>query len=655
MCGILGLWGPPAPHETLAPVLGRMIATLRHRGPDSSGLWTLPQVGLGLGHTRLSILDLSPAGHQPMCGEGDSHAITYNGEVYNYQDVRGELEAAGLDPASGWCGHSDTEAILAAVRAWGLDAALSRFIGMFAFALWDSGARTLTLVRDRLGIKPLYYGFVGDTLAFGSELAPLRVLPGWKGGIDPSALGLYLRYLYVPAPHTIHPGIRKVEAGTLVRFTEEHIRTRTLPEPEQWWSLEEQVAQGVAHPFAGSDAEAVDALDALLADAVRQRMVSDVPLGAFLSGGIDSSAVAALMQAASPRPVQTFTIGTPDPGYNEAEHARHVAAHLGADHTELYVQDAEARDVIPDLPRFYDEPFADASQIPTYLVSRLARKTVTVSLSGDGGDELFGGYNRHLIAPDLWERLRRLPGPVRSGLAVILRHGGERAVCAAYDLTKPLLPAARRHAIFRDKLQKVSDALAAPDRVAFYHALVSFWKNTAQVVPVAAPVATRLSHPPAALAGLDFAPWMMAMDAITYLPGDILTKVDRASMAVALEARVPLLDHRVAAFAWTLPQRLKIQDGVGKRILRQVLYRYVPKDLVERPKQGFGIPLHSWLRGPLRPWAESLLNPGALGRTGLLNPAPIRRAWQDHLAGRRNYQYHLWAVLMFQSWAERHE
>ncbi|MGE4298709.1 MAG: asparagine synthase (glutamine-hydrolyzing) [Desulfovibrionaceae bacterium] len=654
MCGILGLWGQPTPHESMAPLLERMVATLRHRGPDSSGLWTLPQAGLGFGHTRLSILDLSPAGHQPMLGEDGALAITYNGEVYNYQDVRAELEAAGLAPAHGWRGHSDTEAILAAVRAWGMEPALSRFIGMFAFALWDATARTLTLVRDRLGIKPLYYGYVGGTLAFGSELAPLRVLPGWRGGIDPTALGLYLRHLYVPAPHCIHPGILKLAPGTLVRITEAHVRARTLPEPEVWWSLEDQVAHGLAHPFAGSETEAVDALESLLADAVRLRMVADVPLGAFLSGGIDSSTVTALMQAASSRPVQTFSIGSTDPGYNEAAHAAQVAAHLGTDHTELYVEDAEARAVIPDLPQCYDEPFADASQIPTCLVSRLARQKVTVSLSGDGGDELFGGYNRHLVAPALWTRLSRLPATARAALGVIMRHGGERAVLAAYALAEPLLPKARRHAIFRDKLQKVTDALAAPDRAAFYHALVSFWKDTARLVPTAGPGAARRAPSPAAWDGLDFAPWMMAMDTITYLPGDILTKVDRASMAVALEARVPILDHRVAAFAWSLPQHLKIRDGVGKYILRQVLYRHVPKALVERPKQGFGIPLHTWLRGPLRPWAEALLSPEALGRTGYIKPGPIRSAWADHLAGRRNYQYHLWAVLMFQGWAERH-
>ena len=649
MCGITGFWGPAGPEQGFRQVLESMCRALRHRGPDDQGWWCDPEAGLGLAQTRLSIVDLSPAGRQPMHSADGRYVLVYNGEAYNFPEVRRELEQAGLAPE--WNSTGDTETVLAAVAAWGLTGALERLVGMFALALWDRAERTLTLVRDRMGIKPLYYGYAGRSLVFASEMSALRRHPDWRGGVDPDALSLYLRYLYVPAPATIHPGIRKLEPGCLTRFTMDQVGSAVLPGPVRWWSVLDQVEQGLADPLQCSEEEAADELERLLTDAVRLRLVSDVPLGAFLSGGVDSSTVAALMQGISPGRVKTFSIGSADADYDEARYARAVAGHLGTDHTELVVEEEQAREVIPLLPRMFDEPFADASQIPTFLVSRLARRTVTVSLSGDGGDELFGGYNRHILAPGLWERLGRMPGPVRSALGSGLRLGGERALAAAYGLLEPLLPAARRQAIFRDKVQKVADAMAAPDRAAFYTGLCSFWKDGQGLVPGSSGGLPD-PDPDGRLEGLDFASWMMAADQVSYLPNDILAKVDRASMAVSLEARVPLLDHRVVALAWRLPLAMKIADGKGKLLLRRVLYRHVPRELIERPKQGFGVPLHQWLRGPLRHWAEGLLDGKRLAERGLILPGPVRRAWAEHLAGRRNNQYHLWAVLMFQAWLE---
>ena len=649
MCGITGFWGEAARSEDFVRILGRMVPALAHRGPDGSGTWFDPEAGVGLGHARLAVVDLSPAGDQPMVSADGRYVLVHNGEAYNFQALRAQLDGSGQTPPGGWRGHSDTEVILAAVSAWGLPAAVERLVGMFAFGLWDRAEQRLTLVRDRLGIKPLYYGYLGPNLVFGSELKALRRHPAWDRPVDRDVLALYFRYLYIPTPYCVYQGLQKLESGSWLSFSREDVARRRMPEPVRYWSLEEQAARGMADPLEGDEEEITDVLEGALSEAVRLRLVSDVPLGAFLSGGVDSSAVAALMQSHSSRPVKTFTIGSPDAGYDEAGHARRVAAHLGTEHTELLVDEARAREVVPLLPRFYDEPFADASQIPTFLVSRMAREHVTVCLSGDGGDEAFGGYNRYLLAPALWGRLEPLPPLARRIAAGGMRRGGEAVLHAAYKLAEPLLPERKRHRIFRDKVQKVAEAMAATDRLDFFHSLVSYWREPERLVAGARPPATRFTNLDPRLASLDFPSLMMALDQTTYLPDDILTKVDRASMAVSLEARVPVLDHRVVETAWRIPVRFKI-GGLGKHILRRVLYRHVPAGLVERPKQGFGVPLDSWLRGPLKGWAEELLRPELLRRQGVLNPEPVAAMWQEHESGKRNRQYHLWAVLMFQSW-----
>ncbi|MEW5772193.1 MAG: asparagine synthase (glutamine-hydrolyzing) [Thermodesulfobacteriota bacterium] len=653
MCGIAGFWGPARPADFFPPVLEAMCSSLRHRGPDSSGTWSDPACGLGLAHTRLAILDLTPAGHQPMHSADGRFCTVFNGEVYNYAEFRRDLEETGHAPAGGWRGHSDTEAILAAARAWGLEKAVHRFVGMFALALWDARERTLTLLRDRLGIKPLYYGYCGDTFLFGSQPGALRRHPGFDRPLSRPALAAFLRTLYVPAPLCIHDGIRQLEPGCLLTLTAADLAARRLPEPRPYWTVNAAAEAGAANPFTGDEDEAEAELTRLLDDAVGLRLIADVPLGAFLSGGVDSSTVVALMQRRSSRKVRTFTIGFTEPAYDESGPAREVARHLGTDHTELILSPEEARAAIPSLPRFFDEPFADASMLPTFLVSRLARQHVTVSLSGDGGDELFGGYNRYLLAPALWRAAGRLPRPLRRAAGGLLAGLAGPLAGALEAAQSALLPPDRRQLILRDKLQKLSAALSADGREAFFHCLASFWQRPAYLLEEGAEPPTRFTDPAAWPRVDDYAAWMMAMDLATYLPGDILAKVDRASMAVALEARVPLLDHRVAEFALSLPLRFKIRDGQGKRLLRRVLYRHVPRQLIERPKQGFGLPIDAWLRGPLRAWAEDLLAEPRLRDSGF-RPAPVRRAWSDHLAGRANRQYHLWAVLMYQAWRGEH-
>lgn len=654
MCGIAGFWGPPRPADFFPPILDGFCAALRLRGPDSQGAFADPSNGLGLAHTRLAILDLSPAGAQPMHSADGRLTVVFNGEVYNHAAIRRELEEAGAAPEGGWRGHSDTEVILAAARAWGLRDAVSRFVGMFALALWDAGERTLTLLCDRLGIKPLCYGFCGDTFLFASQPAALRRHPAFDRPLSRPALAAFLRTLYVPAPLSIYAGIQKLEPGCLLTLRPGDLAARRLPAPTPYWSVNAAAERGQAHPFRGSEAEAADELERLLDDAVGLRMIADVPLGAFLSGGVDSSTVAALMQRRSTQKVRTFTIGFTEAAYDESAPAREVARRLGADHTELILSPAEAMAVIPTLPRFFDEPFADASMLPTFLVSRLAREHVTVSLSGDGGDELFGGYNRYLLAPALWRAASRLPRGVRRAAGAALAGLAGPLAGLLETAQSALLPPERRQLILRDKLQKLSAALSATGREDFFHRLASFWQRPAELVVDGAEPDTRFTDPAQWPRVDDYAAWMMAMDLATYLPGDILHKVDRASMAVSLEARAPLLDYRVVEFALTLPLEMKIRDGQGKRLLRRVLYRHVPRELIERPKQGFGLPIDAWLRGPLRSWAEDLLDESRLRREGLLKPEPVRRALEEHLAGRANRQYHLWAALMFQAWREEH-
>jgi asparagine synthase (glutamine-hydrolysing) len=653
MCGIAGFWDVARrlDADQGMTALEHMTQAIRHRGPDDAGTWRDAQAGVWLGHRRLAIVDLSPEGRQPMASASGRYVIVFNGEVYNHRRLRAELEVL----SARFRGHSDTEVMLAAIEQWGLDTALQRFIGMFAFALWDRQARTLTLARDRLGIKPLYYGWTGTTWAFASELKALATLPGFRGQVDRGALCLLLRHNYIPAPRSIYQGIAKLLPGTLLRVdalgVANAVAAAELPARAQvYWSAADIATRGRQTL---SDPEAIEALDRLLRDAVALRMEADVPLGAFLSGGVDSSTVVALMQAQSTRPVQTFSIGFHEAAHDEARHARRVARHLGTEHHELYVSARDALDVIPALPTMFDEPFSDSSQIPTFLVSRLARGRVTVSLSGDGGDELFAGYSRYQWALRLGRRLDAVPRVVRGRFARSLQaHPG--AYEAVFRATNRCLPRRLRVRNPGTKVGLLGQMLQADSIDARYLLMVSHWFDPTTIVPGGGEPMTPTA---------DFAHWpaladpverMAYSDLIGYLPDDILVKVDRASMAVSLEARVPLLDHRVVGFAWQVPMRQKLRDGQGKWLLRQVLYRYVPRELIDRPKKGFSVPIDGWLRGPLRDWAEAMLDARRLREEGYFNPAPIRQMWDEHLAGRAREHHRLWDVLMFQAWLAEH-
>jgi asparagine synthase (glutamine-hydrolysing) len=649
MCGLVGLLecGGHGDRAALLSSAASMANRLAHRGPDDSDVWCDAQAGIALGHRRLAVVDLTPAGHQPMRSHDERFVIAYNGELYNTADVRAEIEGARGQVQ--WRGHSDTEVLLEAISIWGVKDALRRVVGMFAFALWDRAQRRLTLARDRVGEKPLYYGRFGDTLLFGSELKALCAHPAFRGEIDRDALVSYVRHGYVPAPRSIYRGVAKLPQGCVAEFTRASIEPRIEP----YWSARAAALAGLADPLRASEDALVEELDALLRQAVRGQMEADVPLGAFLSGGIDSSTVVALMQAQSNRPINTFTIGFHEAEYNEAEHAKAIAAHLGTHHTELYVTPDEARAVIPRLPQIYCEPFADSSQIPTYLVSQLARRHVTVALSGDAGDELFGGYNRYLIAARLWRRLSAVPGALR-GLAA----GALRALpAAAWDFAlKPVrtvLPHPLRVQHPGEKMHKLASVLQKASLDDVYLRLVSLWPDPAALVPGAREPRTPLTDGGASVQGLD-APLarMSFLDLVTYLPDDILVKVDRAAMAVSLETRVPLLDHRVVEYAWRIPLDYKVRAGRGKHLLRAVLQRYVPRRLFERPKMGFGVPIDHWLRGPLREWADHLLDPARLRAQGYFAVEPITRAWTEHRDGRASHQYPLWTILMFQAWLE---
>lgn len=650
MCGLAGVVrAAPELAARLEAEVRRMADTLAHRGPDDAGAWVDADSGVALGHRRLSIIDLSACGHQPMTSADGRYVIAYNGEVYNFVALRAELERLG----AGFHGHSDTEVLLAAIVQWGLRSALERLNGMFAFALWDRVERTLHLARDRLGEKPLYYGWMGDAFLFGSELKALQAHPAWRGEVDRQALTLYLRHNYVPAPLSIYRGVFKLPPGGLATLRCARLRAGDAPDARSYWSLREVAERGRADPYRGTAAEAVQELEARLSEAVGLRMVADVPLGAFLSGGVDSSTVVALMQAQSPRPVRTFSIGFHEDEYNEAQHAAAVARHLGTEHTELYVTPAEAMAVVPDLPRLYDEPFGDSSQIPTFLVSRLARQQVTVSLSGDGGDELFGGYNRYFLAQRIWRMVGWAPPLLRRAAAGGITTLSPAAWNRGFAAVRRVLPARLRYANAGDKLHKLAEILSVPNPEAMYRGLVSHWKEPERIVIGGGEPATVLTDPESWAPLLSFPERIMFLDTLTYLPDDILVKVDRATMGVSLESRIPLLDHRLVEFAWRLPLAMKVRDGVGKWLLREVLYRHVPRALIERPKTGFGVPIDVWLRGPLRAWAEALLDEDRLAREGFFDPAPIRAKWAEHLAGRRGWHYYLWDVLMFQAWLER--
>jgi asparagine synthase (glutamine-hydrolysing) len=646
MCGIAGFWTPGGLDESAVTTLGQMTAAIRHRGPDDEGCWLDHRVGLALGHRRLSIIDLSPEGHQPMTSCDGRYVIVFNGEIYNFRDLRAQLEAYGAR----FRGQSDTEVMLAAIERYGIERAVRQFAGMFAFALFDRLENRLHLVRDRLGEKPMYYGWSGDVLVFGSELKALRQHPAWRGEIDRGALALFLRHAYVPAPYSIYKGIRKVLPGTVLTF--QLGEARTEPTEAAYWSARNAAESGLAQGWSDSETDLLDEIDRLLREAVRREMIADVPLGAFLSGGVDSSLVVALMQAESTRPVRTFTIGFDEPEYNEAEHAKAVARHLGTDHTELYVRPSEALAVVPTLPTLYDEPFGDSSEIPTFLVSQLARRHVTVSLSGDGGDELFGGYDRYFLARRAWNLLRIVPRSGRRAVAGAIQSIAPARWDSALRLTGlAQWPRAARR-ITGDRVHKAARLLSFETEEGMYLDFMTHWRDPAGITLGGVEPPTAFTNPRGGVELDGPLSKMMYLDLLTYLPDDILVKVDRASMGVSLESRAPFLDHRVVELAWRIPPRLRVRDGRGKWPLRKLLHRYVPDALVNRPKMGFGVPIDHWLRGPLKEWAGALLDHSRLKREGYFDPLPIGRKWAEHQDGSRNWHYLLWDVLMFQAWLE---
>jgi asparagine synthase (glutamine-hydrolysing) len=661
MCGIVGIWSfgsNTRSADYLTGVIGRMASTLRSRGPDDKGTWVDPSSGLALGHSRLAVLDLSPAGHQPMCSQSGRFTTSFNGEIYSHLAIRDELDETGAGHE--WYGHSDTETLLAAIEHWGVEDTLKHCVGMFAFALWDSENHRLTLARDRLGEKPLYYGWAGSgdqaAFVFASELKAIRAYPGFNAAISRSALSQYLRFTYIPAPLSIYEGVFKLEPGCMVTINRappkgapsEPIgvgqKYETL-EIRRWWSLEDVLVSERANQ-SRSESAAIDELESKLSKAVEGQSLSDVPLGAFLSGGVDSSTIVALMQSQSSQRVKTFTIGFDEAGFDESPHARAVANHLGTDHHEMRVSSKMAQDVIPSLPWMYDEPFADSSQIPTHLVCKAARQHVTVALSGDGGDELFGGYNRYFWGSRIWSKLSWMPLPARQLMA--------KVICAVPVNRWDYVSRGTGITMFGDRVHKLGSRLGSvQDMDGLYWSLVSEWDPASVVKGVEHVTPSPWESNNALPAGLKPLERMMFRDAVTYLPDDILCKVDRAAMACSLETRVPFLDHRVVELAWRLPLNMKIRGKTGKWILRQVLYKYVPKELIERPKAGFAIPIGQWLRGPLRDWAESLLGEARLRQEGYFHPEPIRKVWEEHLTGRRDHTPKIWTILMFQAWLKR--
>ena len=639
MCGLVGFWSLKT--KVRADILKKMSDQIIHRGPDEEGQWIEQNHHLGFAHRRLSILDLSPAGSQPMHSRCGRYTIAYNGEVYNHLELRQALHDLHQKT---WQGHSDTETLLEAISVWGLEKTLKKCVGMFALSLWDKKEEALYLARDRFGEKPLYYGKMGENFFFGSELKALKAHPDFKAEIDRNSLCLLLRHNYIPAPYSIYKGISKLKSGHILRFTFNDTKEIC------YWSLNHAVEEGLKHPFTGSFKEAADLLEDQLKNTIKDQMLSDVPLGAFLSGGIDSSTIVALMQTQSDKPVKTFTIGFGEKDFNEAVHAKEVAKHLGTEHYEQYVSAKDALEVIPQLANIYCEPFADSSQIPTYLVSKMAKQNVTVSLSGDAGDELFGGYNRYLIARDIWGKFSKLPGPLKSMASVGLKSFSPNSWDKIYQVMEPALPQTFKMRNPGEKAKKLAQVLKYKKEEEFYRELVSLNPRPEDLVLNANEPKTFLSTPDQWPKTDRFEHWMMAMDASTYMQDDILVKVDRAAMSNSLETRVPLLDHRVFELAWRMPMEYKIKGREGKRLLKEVLYRHVPAELIERPKTGFGVPLESWLRFELKDWASELLDFKLLSEQGYFNAQLVSNMWKEHLSGAKNWHHELWGILMFQDW-----
>jgi asparagine synthase (glutamine-hydrolysing) len=635
MCGIAGIL--TSNQDLISqPICNKMAASLQHRGPDGLGIW-IDNNSLALIHTRLSILDLSDSGHQPMHSSSGRYVISFNGEIYNHLKLRKDLKSKVFQ------GHSDTETLLACIEEWGLELTLKKCEGMFALALWDRSKKILMLARDRFGEKPLYYGWQGEgagsVFLFGSELKALCRHPSFRFDINRNAINLLLRHNCVPAPHSIYNKISKLMPGTILS-----ISNNTEPKIFEYWSLKEVAMKGLSNLYNGGDAEIINGLENVLNQSVKQKMVADVPLGAFLSGGVDSSLIVALMQQQSTRPVKTFTIGFSDDLYNEAKYAKKVAKYINTDHTELYVSHQDAIDVIPKLPNIYDEPFSDSSQIPTFLVSKLAKEHVTVGLSGDAGDELFCGYNRYLLTDRLWGKLSKLPVSMRRGLS------GALSTLSPETLNKFLgfLPYNR----VGEKIHKAANVIGSSSIDELYLQLVSNWSNPESIVLNSSGAISQATSGIINSLQMNQIQKMMLMDTLTYLPDDILTKVDRAAMGVSLETRIPFLSCNVVDFAWHMPMNFKIRNGESKWALRQILYKYIPKEMIERPKMGFSVPIGVWLRGPLREWAEDLLDESRLRQEGFFDPTVIRKKWMEHLSGARDWQHQLWSVLMFQAWLE---
>ncbi|WP_240222226.1 asparagine synthase (glutamine-hydrolyzing) [Rheinheimera hassiensis] len=640
MCGLAGVLRNKPLSDNSESVLENMGLAIFSRGPDSSGVWTDQINGIGLVHRRLAILDLTEAGHQPMHSVTGRYIIAFNGEIYNHLDVRGELEH--LAPRS-WRGHSDTETLLTAIEVWGLADTLKRCVGMFAVALWDTVDKKLFLARDRFGEKPLYYGFCSDgSLVFGSELKSFRAHPDFKAVIDRDSLANYLRYNYVPAPKSIYKDVYKVEPATILEFD----TSLNLLSKVCYWDAVEKIQQNMLVQFDDSDT-ATKTLEKVLKHTVKEQMLADVPLGAFLSGGVDSSLIVSLMKSQTDVPVKTFSIGFNEEQFNEAVFAAAVARHLDTEHTELIVTADDALQVVDKIAAIYDEPFSDSSQIPTFLVSELASKHVTVCLSGDAGDELFCGYNRYLMTKKVWKWLSKVPLFGRKWMAAVIK----KVSIESWNKVNRLLPASYKMSNLGDKLHKAANVIDATNLHELYLKLISIWQAPETVVLGAAN--SNIINNDARLEELDSIAWMMATDTLTYMSGDILAKVDRAAMAVSLETRVPFLDHRVFELAWRIPLQQKVRGTQGKIPLREILYKYVPKELIERPKTGFGIPVAEWLRGGLKSWAEQLINKDRLKEEGFFDPEVISIMWKEHQEGTRNWHYQLWAILMFQNWYEK--